>query len=140
MQTTFSARKPKMEILKASEPNLKTCLQTLEWFYQKSGLKINFSKTKVIKIGPIRKTDRRFCRENNLDWVSQFNALGIEYDVNNMEDITITNIDLKLDSLKKIIQNWTHRNISPIGRVYLSHKLPMSYKPCLALQRNSLRN
>ena len=60
------------------------------------------------------------------EWVSKFNALGIEYDVNNMENITVTNINLKLDSLQKIIQNWTHRNISPIGRVCVSKSLLVS--------------
>ena len=44
--------------LKASEENLRNCLDTLDWFYHKSGLKINISKTKVIRIGPIRESDR----------------------------------------------------------------------------------
>ena len=39
--------------LKATEENLKNSLKIMEWFYHKSGLKINYSKTKVIRIGPI---------------------------------------------------------------------------------------
>ena len=60
--------------LKASERNLRNCLETLEWFYYISDLKINMNKTKVIRIGPIRETDRRFYRENNLEWVSKYSA------------------------------------------------------------------
>ena len=67
--------------LSASERNLKAALKILHWFHQKSGLKININKTKVIRIGPIRETDRRFCRENDLEWVHVFVALGIEYNV-----------------------------------------------------------
>ena len=63
--------------LKAKEENLKNDLKTLQWFYIKFRLKINESKTKVIRLGPIHGTDQRFCRENNLDWVTKFTALGI---------------------------------------------------------------
>ena len=83
--------------LKACERNLKNSLDILQWFYFKSGLKISIQKTKVIRIGPIRETDCRFCRENNLDWVSTFTALGIEYNVLDISNIADHNILLKLD-------------------------------------------
>ena len=63
--------------LYASEENLKRSLKILHNFYVLSGLKINIHKTKMIRIGPIRETDRRYCRENDLEWVSEFIALGI---------------------------------------------------------------
>ena len=112
--------------LKASERNLRNSLKILNWFYLKSGLKINIHKTKVIRIGPIRETDRRFCRENNLNWVSSFTALGISYDVLNLQSITETNINLKIASMKKLILTWLCRNISPIDRVTIFKNLIMS--------------
>ena len=112
--------------LKANEKNLRNALQTLQWFYYKSGLKINESKTKVIRLGPIRETDRRFCRENNLDWVTSFTALGITYDVLNIENITNYNIGLKIDEIKKLMQAWTCRNITPIGRITVLKSLILS--------------
>ena len=86
--------------LKASVENLKNCLNTLDWFYYKSGLKININKTKVIRIGPIRESDRRFCHENVLDWVSKFTALGINYDIMHMSNITIINIENEIEYKK----------------------------------------
>ena len=112
--------------LKSTENNLKLCLSILNWFYLISGLKINIQKTKVIKLGPIRETDRRFCRENDLEWVSEFVALGIKYDVNNMQNITIMNIEEKIDSMKNLMQSWLYRNITPIGRVRIVKSLVMS--------------
>ena len=112
--------------LKANERNLKHALETLQWFYYKSGLKINESKTKVIRIGPIRETDRRFCRENNLDWVSKFVALGIHYDVLNLEGITDCNINNKKDEMKNLMQSWICRNITPIGRIAVLKSLIIS--------------
>ena len=112
--------------LKATEQNLKNSLKIMDWFYRKSGLKINYSKTKVIRLGPIRETDRRFCRENNLEWVSTFTALGIEYNTLDMANITELNILLKIDSMKKLIQLWMGRNITPVGRITVFKSLVLS--------------
>ena len=112
--------------LKASEQNLRNSLKILEWFFIKSGLKINMHKTKVIRIGPIRETDRRFCRENNLDWVTQFTALGIDYDVLDLHNITELNISTKINSMKRLMQYWSGRNISPIGRITIFKSLILS--------------
>ena len=112
--------------MKASSANLNMSLKILNWFYSKSGLKINVSKTKVIRIGQIRETDRRFGRENNLDWVNTFTALGIEYDVLNMEYITQNNIKGKIDSMRNAVRAWGCRNITPIGRVAVLKSLVLS--------------
>ena len=112
--------------LKAYEENLKKCLKILSWFHKISGLKINIQKTKVIRIGPIRETDRRFCRENDLEWVHKFTSLGIDYDVLDIENITEYNIEGKLKSMQKLIQVWLSRNITPIGRVAVYKSLILS--------------
>ena len=112
--------------LKAYEKNLKNSLDILSWFHRISGLKINIQKSKVIRIGPIRETDRRFCRENNLEWVHTFTSLGIEYNVLNIENITEHNIANKITSMKKLIQIRMSRNITPIGRVAIFKSLILS--------------
>ena len=112
--------------LKATEENLRNCLKVLKWFYLVSGFKINIQKTKVIRLGPIRGTDRRFCPENDLEWVSKFIALGITYDTRDLLNITTINVENILDSMRNIIQNWLYRNITPIGRVCIAKSLIMS--------------
>ena len=112
--------------MKASSANLNMSLKILNWFYSKSGLKINITKTKVIRIGQIRETDRRFGRENNLDWVNNFTALGIDYDVLNMRDITQNNIESKIEGMKNAVRAWGCRNITPIGRVAVLKSLILS--------------
>ena len=119
--------------LKANEENHRHALQTLQWFYLLSGLKINETKTKVIRLGPIRESDRRFCRENNLDWVRTFTALGIQYDILNMHEITNTNIMNKMDDMKKLIQCWSCRNKTPIGRVTFPKSNPIQNYTCFTI-------
>ena len=112
--------------LKASEKKLKLCLRILQWFYEISGLKINIKKTKVIRIGSIRETDRRYCKENNLDWVSKFDALGITYDILNMHNLTEININGKFAKMMHLIQSWSKRNITPLGRIKVLKGLILS--------------
>ena len=59
----------KKYILQDNE-NLDMSLTILNWFHMKSGLPINFSKAKfikVIRIGSIEETERRFGKENDMD-------------------------------------------------------------------------
>ena len=64
--------------MKASEENLTKSLTTLNWFNQHSRLEIDSTKPKVIRIGRLWETNRRYSKENNLDWVSSLGDLGIQ--------------------------------------------------------------
>ena len=112
--------------LDASEQNLKNSLKILDWFHIRSGLKVNITKTKVIRIGNIRETDSRYCRENNLDWVHQFTALGIDYNMRDMDNITELNINPKLDSMEKTLKSWGFRDNTPMGRITILKSLVLS--------------
>ena len=112
--------------MQASNENLNIGMKILKWFHIKSGLKINISKTKVIRLGNIRESDRRFGRENNLDWVTTYTAVGIQYNILDMPNITKLNIMDKLDGVKNIIKAWGCRNITPIGRIAVLKSLVLS--------------
>ena len=68
------------------------CMQVLNEFHEISGLQINVEKTKVVKIGAWRDSRTIFCRDLELLWTNKFTSLGIQFDVNNMADITNMNI------------------------------------------------
>ena len=112
--------------LKDAERCLAMALEALHWFYCISGLKINIKKTKVIRIGKIRETDRRYCRENDLDWVDEFTSLGIVYRASDIRNITRYNIENKLNDIKKLLNVWLMRNISPVGRIQIVKSLALS--------------
>ena len=112
--------------MEASNENLDRSLEIPDWFYMKSGLKIYYTKTKVIRIGYIRESDRRFGKENTLDWVNSFTALGIEYIILDIDNITKTNIKNKIDSLKCITKAWGCRIITPIGKITVLKSLVIS--------------
>jgi hypothetical protein len=74
-------------------------------------------KTKVIWLGSMRESDRRFCRENDLDWSTSFVALGVNFPVLDISSITECNILPKIQNMKHLLNTWSYRNLTPLGKV-----------------------
>ena len=112
--------------LDGSKRSLRKTLSVLGVFEEASGLKINLSKTKAIWIGSKRFRKEEMCHEVKLDWVKEFTALGIKYDVTNLNEITELNCKPKLAEVEKILLNWSRRNTTLAGRVLVVKSLALS--------------
>ena len=73
--------------LNGSKKSLRKAISVLKVYEEASGLKMNLSKTKAIWVGSNRSSDTKICHELELDWVHQFTALGIQYDVWNLQNL-----------------------------------------------------
>ena len=93
-------------------------LRELDYFANISGLKINFSKTKMIWIGSKKFSKEVFHHSRwKLDWNnSKFDLLGITFSVN-LKEMLELNYTTKLEDIRKIINKWSMRKLSPIGRL-----------------------
>ena len=104
-------------LLDGNENSLNEALQELDWFGKISGLNIIFSKTQVIWIGRKKYSDEVICRERNLSWgVNSFKLLGIKFDVN-LNNMIKVNYDESIRKIKGIINQWSKRNLTVIGRI-----------------------
>ena len=110
--------------LKYSEKNIR--METLREFEIISGLKVNTEKTNVVKIRDERDNRINLCTDLELIWTNKFTSLGITYDVQNMENITEQNINLKEKEIKKLINTWNGRNVTPLRKVILVKSLLIS--------------
>ena len=80
-------------ILDGREISLKETLSCFESFYKASGLKMNASKTKSVRVGNKKYSDLILCPESNLHWShSNFKLLGIEFslDLNHITEINFS--------------------------------------------------
>ena len=109
-----------------SEMNLRLCMDILEEFHLISGLKINVDKTKVVKFGKNRDSSDVLCQDLNLIWTNKFTSLGINYDVNDLDNITELNIEPKLSEIDTLIKIWRNRNLTLVGKVVLIKSLLIS--------------
>ena len=101
-------------------------MRVLEWFRKVSGLAINKDKTNVIKIGALRGRSITWEGKFGLKWTTEFEVLGIKYNIDKMESITDDNISSKLSEIKKLISIWSTRSLTPYGKVVIIRSLLMS--------------
>lgn len=104
-------------ILDGTEESLRESLCDLDWFGKVSGLNINFSKTQVVWIGSQKYSDQELCQERKLSWGStSFKLLGIHFDVD-LGKMTKINYKDGIQKIKSIINQWSKRNITVIGKI-----------------------
>ena len=79
---------------------IKRLMSILRWFKNVSGLGINVDKTKAVKLGATRDRSLYWEGRYGMEWTNKFTVLGIDYDVNDMGEITSTNIEKKIIDIK----------------------------------------
>ena len=112
--------------LNGSKKSLRTAISILKVYEEASGLKMNLSKTKAIWVGSNRTSEVKICHEIELDWVHQFTALGIQYDVRDLQNIALLNCNSKMAEVDRILLNWSRANTTLIGRILIIKSLALS--------------
>lgn len=107
-------------LLDGSEKSLQTCIKILKFYAD--GLCINMEKTQVVWIGSKKNCTDKFCENYNLVWNnSSFKVLGIIFP-KELDKIVEINYHEKIEEIKRLFQNWSKRNITPLGRVTVIKK------------------
>ena len=81
------------------------------------GLKVNYDKTNIYRIGSIRNSAARLYTQKTFRWEnSAINVLGIDISCNRDEVVRL-NYDKVLKNITKVVELWENRNLSLIGKV-----------------------
>ena len=64
---------------------------------------VNKDKTSVIKIGALRGRSVSWEGKFGLKWTTEFEVLGIKYNIDSMETISDDNVSAKIADIKKLI-------------------------------------
>ena len=112
-------------ILDGSEISLKIALKTLSLFYKISGLKMNMDKTKAVWIGSVTNSNLCLCSEYKIQWVNEFELLGIKFS-NNLSNICELNFRDKLNEIQSCIRLWKWRSLTLIGKITIIKSLLIS--------------
>ena len=82
-----------------------------------SGLKMNYDKTVVVWIGSKRSSNVKFMPELNFNWNPvTFRVLGVVFSTN-VHEIVLINYENKLSEIRKLLNTWSRRNITPLGKI-----------------------
>ena len=123
-------------LLDGSEHSFEKTINTLELFSEFSGLKLNCEKTKVIWFGTNRM--QRFMLDKDFDWKvgGKFTMLGITFDLS-QNNWTNCNYQNKMIEFKKILNSWTLRDLTLLGKITVIKSLAL---PKLVMLFNVLPN
>ena len=113
-------------LLDGSEKSLQTCLKILKFYADASGLCVNMEKTQVVWIGSKKNCTEKFCDDYDLIWNNtNFKVLGITFP-KELDKIVEINYREKIEDIKRLLLNWSKRNITPLGRVTVIKSLALS--------------
>ena len=104
--------------LAVDENSLNEALNMISLFSICSGLRANFDKTQVVWIGARRCCGLELKTNTDIEWnhSGSFKLLGIQYSLAK-DDRYIDNYYSKLEKIKKLLNDWSLRNISLLGKI-----------------------
>ena len=96
--------------------SVKYSLQLLDHFFSCAGLKLNKEKTEAVKLGVGNKGD---LSVHGIKWVeNKIRSLGI-WVGNDMGELTIVNLEERVQKIRNLINMWKSRNLTIKGKVTL---------------------
>ena len=91
-----------------------------------SGLNINLDKTMAVWIGSQRNSRLKFMPELNLNWnPAKFKVLGVVFSTD-VHEIVSVNFENKLTEMRKVVNSWSRRNLTPFGKITVIKTLVIS--------------
>jgi hypothetical protein len=111
-------------ILDGTEKSLINALNTLKFYGRISGLNINMDKTQIIWIGSNKNSKHKLCSDLNLCWDNTFTLLGIKFSTN-LIDIVELNYKEKILQIKNMLQTWSKRILTPLGKITVIKSLAL---------------
>ena len=114
-------------VLDGSKESLLEAISTLNQFTAASGLKVNIEKTETMFIGSLTNSPPLdLGSESKLKWTKgPVKALGTWFS-NNKSERERLNFDSRIKQLRKILNSWSLRRLSPLGKISVIKSLAFS--------------
>lgn len=113
-------------VVGASPTLLKAVFQVYDLFYHISGLRINYDKTEIMRIGSFVKSDAQDYSMFQLKWTSgPVKILGIDI-YNDSTQTAHKNFEIFKQKLSERLLSWKHRGLLLLGKVLVINSLLVS--------------
>jgi hypothetical protein len=108
-------------------------------FENVSGLKLNTSKSTILRVGTLNKSNITFSADKNFIWTSSHaRTLGITFYCNREQNLR-SNLEPKILEFKNCLKQWQHRKLTLLGKVTVikTFALPKLIYPFTVLENPS---
>ena len=110
-------------LIRANDKNYKELKATVDSFCQNTGLKINYNKTQMLRIGTVN--DPKKYTTLPVKWSDRTKILGVII-TNNIKEMGVINYEIAIEKMEKVLNIWKSRSLTMIGRVLIVNTLAMS--------------
>ena len=112
--------------LDGSYSSLRATVKILHIFEFSSGLKVNYDKSNLFPLGPLSSKKPRFLRHFDFVWTTgPVTVLGITFDLC-PDNLFRLNFPPKLSRLKNMLNMWSSRDLTPIGKITIIKTFALS--------------
>ena len=113
-------------LLDGSAESLETTIDILKRFANISGLTMNIEKSQVVWLGSRKGSNIRYIPQLKLQWnPEKFTVLGIKFSTD-LRKINELNYKNKLEEIKRLINQWSKRILTPLGKITVAKSLLVS--------------
>ena len=112
-------------LLDGTEQSIRESFKTLSEFSLLSGLKVNVNKTQIAWIGSNGGLQIDICPDLHLQWVTEFNLLGITFS-NDLAVVEEINYHKVLGRLTNILKIYKNQYLTLIGKITIIKSLAIS--------------
>ena len=108
----------------ASQSSLRNILEELDRFKYQSGFTMSYEKTVVYRIGSLKHADAQLYTIDQVRWTNEdINVLGVTIA---HEEVTQKNYSKIVEKARQILNSWTNRGLSLMGKVQVVNTLVAS--------------
>ena len=108
--------------LAAEQDSLDALLETIENYGNFSGLRINYDKTVIMRIGSLKDSDAKLYTQRIITWSHKVKILGIVFTANVQQTVNM-NYDKIMHKINSIIQSWHSRGLTLLGKTLIVNTL-----------------
>jgi hypothetical protein len=106
-------------ILKYSEENLKEAIKIFDLYAMYSGLKLNYEKSDIMPLGPIKHRFNILLPESRFNWTEgPITSLGVKL-CHRTEDLIKLNYSQAIEKINNSVKIWNKRHLTLYGKVVI---------------------
>ena len=108
--------------LKRMQKNLDLFFKELDLYAKVTGLKVNYDKTQLMRIGSLTNSNALYYMQKPISWSRRVKILGIVLS-NNKDEIINCNYENAMSKMYKVLNSWQNRTLSIMGKIQVINAL-----------------
>ena len=104
--------------------SLQAIIDEFETFYQNTGLKVNYDKSIIYRVGAVKNTNVKLKTTKMFKWSNDpIDILGVLIQIDSLNDLEAPNFTQVMQKATAIVKTWAHRRHTILGKIEVCNSL-----------------